>query len=160
MRGGIFEFMGQEQCMRIVWVISAVAAMAGGCVSSGGRMQQMGGDLSGPAMPGGRLGYPLGKYVTIEGVRAEQGKVGVRTLLVDRINGQEVSPAIGVWIDNVAALPEGGRCVLNGYESGRMIGVPREVVEKEHLSYPQACWQFFRYFIVTSVVEPSGLRLN
>jgi hypothetical protein len=76
---------------------------------------------------------------------------------VDRINGRGTSPAIGVWIENVDALPAGARCVLNGYESGKMIGLPGEVARKENLSDPQACWQFYRYFIVTSVVEPNDL---
>ena len=69
-------------------------------------------------------------------------------------------PPIGVWIDNVDALPAGTRCILNGYESGKMIGLPRAVAEKENLPNPQACWQFYRYFIATSVVEPESLKLK
>jgi hypothetical protein len=37
--------------------------------------------------PVGRLGYRIGSFLTIEGVRAEKGKVGIQTLLVDKING-------------------------------------------------------------------------
>ena len=40
----------------------------------------------------------------------------------------------------------------------KMIGVPREAAEKEHMPLPQAVWQFYRYFIVTSVVEPKDLK--
>ena len=109
-------------------------------------------------MPSGRLGYPLGKYLTIEGMRAERGKVGVNTLLVDKVDGQNVSPPIGLWIENVDGLPAGTRCVLNGYESGKMIGLPREVAEKENIPLPQAAWQFYHYFVVTSVVEPKDLK--
>ena len=53
-------------------------------------------------IPRGRLGHPLGTYLTIEGVRAEAGKVGTQTLVVDTINGQKVDEPVGIWIDNVA----------------------------------------------------------
>jgi hypothetical protein len=108
-------------------------------------------------VPKGRLGHPLGTYLTIEGVRAEAGKVGTRTLLVDTVNGKKLDRPIGIWIDNVAPLPKGERCILRGYESGKMIGVPDEVARAENLPLPQAAWQFFRYFIMTSVVQPEGL---
>jgi hypothetical protein len=39
-----------------------------------------------------------------------------------------------------------------------MIGVPGEVAEKEHIEPMQARWQFYRYFIVTSVVQPKDLN--
>lgn len=109
-------------------------------------------------IPNGRLGHPLGTYLTIEGVRAERPKSGVNTLLVDTVNGKKLDTPIGIWVDNVDSLPKNTRCILRGYESGKMIGVPREVTEKEHTSQPQAVWQFFRYFIVTSVVEPKDLK--
>lgn len=108
-------------------------------------------------IPKGRLGHPLGTYLTIEGVRAEAGKVGTRTLLVDTINGKKLDRPIGIWIDNVASLPKGERCIFRGYESGKMIGVPDEVARAENLPPPQAAWQFCRYFIMTSVVQPEGL---
>ena len=94
----------------------------------------------------------------IEGVRAEDGKVGVNTLLANTVNGKKLDTPIGIWVENVEALPKGTRCILRGYESGRMIGVPAAVAEKEHIPLPQARWQFFRFFIVTSVVEPKDLK--
>lgn len=111
-------------------------------------------------IPEGRLGFPLGKYLEIEGVRAEEGKVGVKTLLVTRVQERKLDEPIGVWVDNVAALPKGTTVVLRGYESGKMIGLPREVAEKENLPIQQAAWQFYRYFIVTSVVSPKDLELK
>ena len=39
-----------------------------------------------------------------------------------------------------------------------MIGVPLEVAEEENIPLPRAAWQFFRYVIVTSVVEPKDLK--
>ena len=109
-------------------------------------------------IPGGKLGHPLGTYLTIEGVRAEEGKVGVNTLLVDTVNGKKLDAPVGIWVENVDALPKDTRCILRGYESGKMIGLPHEVAEKEKLPLPAAGWQFFRYFIVTSVVEPKDLQ--
>lgn len=109
-------------------------------------------------IPSGRLGHPLGTYLTIGGVRAEKGKVGVNTLLVDTVNGKKLEDPIGVWIENVDSLPKDTRCTLRGYESGKMIGVPAEVARKENLPLPQASWQFFRYFVITSVVEPKDLK--
>ena len=133
-----------------------VALLLGGCVSPRTEPPERA-DAPPPWLRSGRLGHPLGTYVTIEGVRAERGKVGVKTLTVDRINGQDTFPPIRIWIENVEELPEGTRCTLNGYESGKMIGLPKEVAEAENIPIPQATWQFYRYFLVTSVVEPKGL---
>jgi hypothetical protein len=109
-------------------------------------------------IPSGRLGYRLGTYLTIEGVRAETFKAGVNTLLVDTVNGKKLDTPLGIWIENVESLPKATRCILRGYESGRMIGIPHGVAAKENLPLPQAAWQFFRYFLVTSVVEPKELK--
>jgi hypothetical protein len=50
-------------------------------------------------IPGGRLGFPLGTYLTIEGVRAEgKLKLGVNTLLVDTVNGKQLDTPVGIWI--------------------------------------------------------------
>ena len=107
----------------------------------------------------GRLGHPLGTYLTIEGVRDESGKVGNYTLLVDTVNDQKLIKPIGVPISNIhrAGLPKNTRCVIRGYESGQMIGVPFNVAKAEQLDIPQAGWQFYRYFIVTSVLKPESL---
>lgn len=116
--------------------------------------------LNNVSIPSGRLGHPLGTYLTIGGVRMERGKVGTRTLLVDTVNGQKLAEPVGVWIDNVKhpGLPKETRCVIRGYESGEMIGVPFAVAEAENIPVPQAAWQFRRYFIMTSVVEPESLE--
>jgi hypothetical protein len=108
----------------------------------------------------GRLGYPLGTYLTIEGVRAEGGKGSVRILEVSRVNGETTDPPTPIWVENIPILTEGKTCVLNGYESGKMIGVPDEVAQKENLLVPQAGWQLFHYFIVTSVEEPTDLEIG
>ena len=111
-------------------------------------------------IPNGRLGYLLGTYLTIEGVRVDKGKTGSRTLSVDTVNGRKLSNRPKIWIENAEFqdLPPGTRCVFKGYESGKMIGVPHWTLEPENSPGPQAPWQFQRYFIVTSVVEPESLE--
>jgi hypothetical protein len=139
--------------------VTAFAALVAGCASADRSPAQGASEPSGPTCTPGRLGHSLGTYLTIEGIRRTDRKKGSdRSLLVDRINGQDVSPRISIRIENVRALPEGVRCILNGYESGRMIGLPRQVVGAENLPVPQAQWQFYRYFIVTSVVAPPELK--
>ncbi|UCG33058.1 MAG: hypothetical protein JSU68_00205 [Phycisphaerales bacterium] len=148
---------GAENMGRILTAI-VVAVAVGGCESGTREPARERVERSAERLPAGRLGYPLGTYLRIEGVRAERGKVGVKTLAVERIDGREVSPRIRIWIENVERLPEGTRCVLNGYESGKMIGLPFEVAEKENMPLTQAVYQFYRYFVVTSVVEPEALK--
>src|SRR5437764_4816354 len=74
-------------------------------------------EAAGPRQPGGLLGRQLGAYLTVEGVQAEGGKVGTRTLLVDTIGGKRLDKPVPVWVHNLD-LPAKQRCVLKGYESG------------------------------------------
>jgi len=117
-------------------------------------------------MPYGILGHPLGSYLTIEGVRAEKGKVGAQTLLVDTVNGTKLKSPVSIWVDNVQALPQGTRCVLRGYESGRIIGQPWAYSEaakeegKPPPPQPQVGWQFSHYLFVMSVVQPKDLEIK
>ena len=117
------------------------------------------GDAPQVAAPIGRLGYPIGTYLTIEGIRAEKFKSGTHTLLVERIGDYTLTVPVGLWIENVE-LPEGVRCVLKGYETGRWIGVPDEVMRAFGGPPPQVGWQFDFYFLATSVEQPSTLKLK
>jgi hypothetical protein len=85
-------------------------------------------ELRSGIVPTGSLGQPLGRYLTIEGLRVEEGRVGVGTLLVDTVNDQKLREPVIISIENVD-LPEAKRCVLKGYENCRMIGLPPAVVE-------------------------------
>jgi hypothetical protein len=110
------------------------------------------------------LGQPLGRYLTIAGLRVEEGKVGVRTLRVDTVNGQQLREPVLIWIENVD-LPEAERCVLKGYENCRMIGMSPAMAEAARESgkpvkLPQAGWQMRMFFVATSVVSPNELRLR
>jgi len=103
--------------------------------------------------PVGLLGYRIGTYLTIEGVRAEQGKVGVHTLLVEKVGDHTFPKPIAVWVEN-ADLPKGERCIIKGYETGGWIGVPPQVLEATKQPPPQAKWQFHFVFMATSVEQP------
>ena len=107
------------------------------------------------APPFGALGHRIGTYLRIEGTRDPSGKVGPNSMLVTRVNGVECEPT-PIWLDNLA-LPMHAHVKLSGYESGRWIGVPPDVLEAEHVSPHQAMWQFSRFFIVTSVQVPADL---
>ncbi len=109
--------------------------------------------------PEGMLGYRIGTYLTIEGVRDDSGKTGQRTLAVDTINGFTLPAPVSIWVENVV-LPKGERCTLKGYETGRWIGVPDEVVKVGAKDVQQAAWQFRFTFIATSAEKPAGLELK
>jgi hypothetical protein len=120
-------------------------------------------EAAGPRWPGGRLGESLGEYLTIEGVRAEEGKVGTQTLIVDTVGGKKLAKPVHIWVANVI-LPAGKRCVLKGYETGSMIGQPPAVFEaaKEqgrNVGAAQAEWQWHPHFVVLIPVEPRGLKV-
>ena len=120
-------------------------------------------------MPVGRLGFPLGTYLKIEGHRvpqsqlARQIKGSQNRLLVDRVNGKAIEKTISVDFDNdnfdVLRI-ESGRFILNGYETGRPIGMPDHIPEDEGKERPTAIWHFHEYFWVTRVVEPEGASIN
>ena len=65
-------------------------------------------------------------------MRPDGGKGGQSSLLVDTVNGQKLKEPLGIPVMGVE-LPAGERCVLNGYESGRFIGVPDEVLRVEKM---------------------------
>jgi len=117
-----------------------------------------------PRWPGGKLNDRLGEYLTIEGVRAEQGKVGKRTLIVDTLNGKKLSKPVYIWVHNLE-LPKGKRCVLKKYESGQMIGTPPAAFaaakEQGKTFIPQAAgWQWSPHFVVLIVTAPADLDLE
>jgi hypothetical protein len=120
--------------------------------------------LHGGEVPIGRLGYPLGSYLTIEGVRADGLKTGIRTLIVDTINGKRLDKPIEMWIDN-ADLPPKFRCTIKGYEAIRMLGVPPAtiVAAKEagkNVGLPQAGWQVQLYFAALSDIALKNAALK
>ena len=112
-------------------------------------------------LPDGKLGHPVGTYLTIEGKRFE-GRIKndpKRVLLVDTVNGNKLQKPISIEITNLknCYLPPDTRIIIRGYESGHMVGVPDAVAKAENTTVPQVCWRFYRYFIKTSCVNPSVL---
>ena len=56
-------------------------------------------------------------------------------------------------------LTQHGRVVIKGYESGKMIGTPPGAIEAakeagKDIALPQTGWQFYRFFVLTSWVQP------
>jgi len=110
-------------------------------------------------IPSGKLGFRLGAYLTIEGA-APTNNIKVGNMVVDTVNGKRLKIPVTIHVENVGAIPKEGRVIIRGYESGKMIGLPHEVAEKENIPLPQAGWQFFRFFVATSVVAPKDLKIN
>jgi len=116
-------------------------------------------------MPPAKLGIYLGEYLTIEGVRAERGKVGKQTLIIDTVGGKKLDTPIHMWVNNLE-LPSEKRCVLKGYELGEMIGTPPAVIAaakeqgRTDVGESQAAWQWRPYFVVLIAVEPKGLEVR
>ncbi len=115
-------------------------------------------------VPLGKLGLPLGTYLTVEGHAAKAGfKVNpTSTLVVDTVNGKRLEQPVAVVLEDLDMnhpLPQHGRVVIKGYESGKMIGTPPGAIEAakeagKDIGLPQAGWQFYRFFVLTSWVHP------
>jgi hypothetical protein len=122
-----------------------------------------GGEGGRPLPPHGILGDHLGAYLTVEGVKFENGWAGEQTLRVDRVNGKRLKKPVTIGVRNLK-LPSKKRCVLKGYESGKMIGDPPAAIEAakeqgKEIVVGQAGWQWEPYFVALIVVEPKGLKL-
>jgi hypothetical protein len=108
------------------------------------------------------LGFPVGTYLTVEGIRPETMRIkeaSLNTIEVDTVNGRKLEKPVQIAIRNLWShtLPQGERVVLRGYESGRMVGIPDEVLKIENVPGPQPSWSFDRYFVLTSCVQPREL---
>jgi len=111
--------------------------------------------------PTGRLGHPIGSYLTIEGHRS--GKVkNPNSYVIDTVNGVKLEkPVRHVWIENLK-LPRpkpATRCVINGYETFRWWGQPKEVRAAEGWEEAQHSFQPGFFFRATSVKRPADLHV-
>jgi hypothetical protein len=112
------------------------------------------------------LGFPVGSYLTIEGVRVDGMKAGDRSLRVDTVNGIALSEPVAIWVENIEPLPINTRCVLKGYETLTMVGTPpayEDAVKEAGQTSPgrrQAGWQISSHFVATSVVSPNALKVE
>ena len=130
-----------------------------------------------PRQPGGYLSDSTGKYLTIEGVKVEGGKVESNTLLVDTVDGERLDVPIPLAIHvkyiqehNLKTasfnLPSKQRCVFKGYESGTMVGVAPAIYaaakEEGWKKVPMSPvgWHWRPHFVALIVVQPKGLELR
>jgi polyhydroxybutyrate depolymerase len=85
---------------------------------------------------------------------------------VDTVNGKRLAQPVSIIVENLNSensLPQQGRVIIKGYESGRMIGTPPGAIAaakeaKKEITMPQAGWQFYRFFVLTSWVQLKKLE--
>lgn len=70
---------------------------------------------------------------------------------VTEANGKSIKPVV-VNVANLSGTPRFDEVyLLNGYETGSMIGIPDEVAEREDIVPQKAAWQFRLSFVLTSI---------
>ncbi len=116
-------------------------------------------------VPIGRLGHQFGTYVTVEGIGAEGGLKGARTLMIEKVNGVKQAVPIRMWVENID-LPRGQKVVIKGYEMLKLIGMPPAYhAHEKEMGLPlteeeQAAWQTYCSFVALRVIEPTGLKIQ
>ena len=151
--------------MRVLLTI-LVCFVACGCASNTGSSQTERIAIQAEALtprriPLGKLGQPLGTALTIEGVRQKHGKCAGSFLVVDTVNDQKLAKVVSIWIRNSKnLLPADTRCVFEGYETGSMVGEPPALRKGRLESTAQVNWQFWRTFVITSVIVPQSLEIK
>ena len=112
-------------------------------------------------VPSGLLGYPLGTYLTIEGL-ARQTKGGIR-VQVEAINDVPCNAEIHIHVPRIY-VTQNTKCKIKGYETGGMVGVPPALIQLEpnNLNHrlQQATWHLWRSFVPTSIVYPKELSVQ
>ena len=110
----------------------------------------------------GRLGLPIGRYVTIEGKWAGPGPmINRRMLAVQSVDGKPLRKPAVIEIERPGRFPQmgdlraGARYVFSGYEDGGMVGVPEEVLEKTGGPGPMEGWHFDVHFVVLKFAQPA-----
>jgi hypothetical protein len=128
----------------------------------------------------GRLGYPLGTMLTVEGTRVEgDSKYHLRVLGVDRVNGEELPTPVdidvvffsdsmrnltptgtpikpSVPIFDISEPRVGDRVVYKGYEDGGMVGFPEEVFK--YLPAIASDSRHFKVSFIALEVQPAHDR--
>ena len=114
--------------------------------------------------PVGRLGFPIGTYLRIEGHRyiptQPPFKIVGRMLLVDKVQGKRLDVPVKLQIKNadIDSLDVKTRCVLNGYEAGVWAGSPENLPPDTPAE--STVFHFHPYFVVISVKAPKGLQIK
>ena len=119
-----------------------------------------------PNVPNGKLGFPLGTYLTIEGMRPKQGFFSSMRIVVEKVNGKVLNKPVSIIIPNVIKpwLPENEIIILNGFETGRMVGVPPAILKINNgldpLDRAFTDWHFQNEFVITSSVKPNSIKFK
>lgn len=117
-------------------------------------------------VPIGHLGFPMGTYLTIEGVVVHRVALRSETYVkVDTVNGRRLPEPRGIWVEGLYGMSDGTRCVVKGYENGFMCGLPpgRIQADKEagkQTIQVQQVWGFMWNFVATSIDSPQGVPLG
>jgi hypothetical protein len=106
----------------------------------------------------GKLRKPVGTYVDVEGTRWEEFKAGVRTLKVEKVDGQALDHPVPIWVCDLD-LKKQTPYKLRGYESIEMIGAPYDREHPDALM-PQAGFQIRSIFVATEIIAPEGEKLQ
>jgi len=117
----------------------------------------------GSGVPIGTLGFPIGSYLTIEGIKAKQDPMIMQNqdfCLVEKVNGSRLAKPVTIEIETANGWSNGVPFVFKGGEYFRMVGTPpaeeaaaMEAGRKDFMS-SQSIWHLQFYFRVTSVVAP------
>jgi hypothetical protein len=127
--------------------------------------------LDSHGVPFGTLGFPVGSYLTIEGVKEKPQILQNQHWLVDTVNGSKLTKPVSIdvehismidWTNNVdtRSLPDGQRFIFKGYETLEMIGTSpglKAAAKESGQGVPaiqQDLWHLYFYFVVTSIVAP------
>ena len=147
--------------MRAIPCLAAVALILAASWAGGQSAVKADPDAAGPRVPDAVLGGSLGSYLTVEGERVNAPMAGKRTFLVDTVGGRPLATPVKIWVANVD-LPDSGRCVFKGYESGTMVGTPPAVLAAaaergKKVDAGLAVWRWRPEFVALIAVKPDGL---
>ena len=124
--------------------------------------------LDNRGVPFGTLGFPVGSYLTIEGVKEKPQIMQNQHWLVDTVNGSKLTERVVITFDSpqhLLNLPVGGRFIVKGYETLAMVGEPpaleaaakdsgQNLEQLQHMQQP--AWRLEYRFVVTSIVAPKN----
>ena len=150
--------VGYERMNRILNTIPAlVVLVVTGCSTGYPSLYHQAEATAAKPSSDGVLGHPLGTHLKIEGKRyvdANHPGAFPNSMVVDTVNGRSLARPIAIEIANVPFVPTDTRCIVSGYESGKMVGLPVAVAHAEGLEPAQVIWQFYNFFVLTSVQQP------
>ena len=121
-------------------------------------------------VPIGTLGFPVGTYLTIEGVKEKSSLKYDQHWLVDTVNGSKLAEPVSIVMQTANGSTNGTRCGFKGFETLQMIGPPpgyvaaakeagrRDIVR--NLEQEQDGWQLLFYFMDTSGMSTRNFMLH